>query len=548
MRSFVAAAVLAAAFLGTPFALAAEAQANDAKAEAASKAAAAEAARLAEREEMKRLGSYYLRCDGEPNNTTGGEDFARFVGAVTLLGLFAPSLESPDPSKRLFAEKGVEACSHLLDDPKEETNKVRRIPLILARALHQIEAKNYSAALADVDKARSEAQAAGLTGNPYFDRSVGLSLGLIEGHSRLRAGDPAGAREAGLRSFARTPYSYYALLAASPFSPFNRDLSPAEEAFHQARARLVPGDNPVYAARLEEVGRFEDAARLREAQIVLARALSTNREDAGWLAHASIAHALAGHWDEAAKRADAAQSALDAQAAAGKPAENASAVIELLDFTAILQLAHGGRIDDARRNFAARSQWTAPSFGAVTAALTMLRTGARPEQLFGAMAVDADAMWRKRRDLAMARMLEQDTNNQKLFSYILPYARIRGFESLSKSVWRTDKPRFLAKEPLKDSKFTVMSVYGDPLTQPDALTLNAAVLAKARGFKGFVMLRGTAKPDVALVQFGNQDDPAIAAPVWLDAEAVIADLRAEIPSPEELAARSAKVAEPKKPQ
>ncbi|KUR72347.1 hypothetical protein AQZ52_03525 [Novosphingobium fuchskuhlense] len=540
-----AAAALAALVLQAPLAQAADVNGAAGKADAK---ATAEAARAAEREEAKRLGSYYLRCDGEPNNVTGAEDFARFLGAVTLLGLFAPTPESPDPSKRLFGAKGVEACSHLLDDPKEETNKVRRIPLILARALHQIEAKNYAAALADVDKARAEAQSSGLSGNAYFERSAGLSFGLIEGHARLRAGDPAGAREAGLRSFSKTPYSYYALIAANAFAAFNRDLSPAEESYYQALSRLVPGDNSMYAARLEEVGRFEDAARLREAQITLARALSTERDNPALLAYAAIAHALAGHWDEATKRANAAQATLDEQAAAGKPADNASAVIELLDFASTLQLAHSGKVDDARRNFAARSQWMAPSFGAVSAAVTMLRSGAKPEQLFGALAVTADAMWQKRRDLILAQMLEMDTNNRKLFSYILPYARIRGFEALSKSVWRTDKPRFLFKEPLKNSKFTLMTVDGEPLTQPDALTLNAALLAKARGFKGFVLLRRTEKPDVALVQFGNVDDPAIAAPMWLDAEAVIADLRAEIPSPDELAARARNEAALKKPQ
>ena len=84
MRDILAAALLAGAALFAPLAQAAEAQTIDAKA-AANKAAEAEAARLAEREEAKRLGSFYLRCDGVPNNTTGGEDFARFVGAVTLL-------------------------------------------------------------------------------------------------------------------------------------------------------------------------------------------------------------------------------------------------------------------------------------------------------------------------------------------------------------------------------------------------------------------------------------------------------------------------------
>lgn len=533
MRNWLAAAALAATAGNGPLAVAAE----SAQTEKAQAAASAEAAHAAEREETKRLGSFYLRCDGQPNNVTGGEDFARLIGAVTLLAIFAPEPETPAPAKRLFAEKGVEACSHLLDDPKEETNKVRRIPLILARALHHIEAKSYSAALIDVDKARAEAKEAGLSGNVYFDRSMGLSFDLIEAHAQLRAGNTAGAREVGLRNFAMNPYSYYPVIASSPFSLFNRDLTPTEESFHQARSRLLPADNAIYAQRLEEVGRFEDAARLREAQIVVLSALMTERAHPLQLAEAAIAHALAGHWDQAMQRAAAARTALDRQAAEGKPADNASAVIELLDFTGALQLAHSGKIDDARRNFAARSEWTAPSFGAITAAVTMLRNGARDDQLFGALTADADTMWQKRRDLALAQMLENDTNNVKLFTYILPYARIQGFENLSKSVWRTDKPRFLFKEPMKNSKFTLMSVYGDALTQPDALTLNAAILAKARDFKGFVMLRRTQQPDVAMVQFGNADDPAIAAPLWLDADSVIAQLSPLIPSPETLAQR-----------
>lgn len=500
--------------------------------------AAAEAARIAEAEENKRLGSLYLRCDGQPNNMSGAESFGRLVALSLVVGLLAPQPESPDPAKRLFGEKGVDACTRLIDDPeKGEHNPARRVPLILARALHRIEAKDYPGAITDVGIARTEATAAGLSGNPYFDRSMGLSFDLIEGHAKLRAGDPAAAREASLRNFAKSPYSYYTMIAADPFWYYNRDMSPAEETFLQARARLLPFEIAIYAARLEEVGRFEDSARQREAQIVLARALSSERENASLLAYAAIAHALAGHWDQAAERATAARTALDDQAAAGKPADNAPAVIELLDFAGLLQLVHAGKVDDARRNFAARSEWSMPSFGAVTATVTMLRKGAKPDQLFGALATDADAMWQKRRDRALAQRLDKDTNNKTLFTYILPYAKIGGFENLSKSVWRTDKPRLLFKEPLKNSKFTLMTVVGEPLTQPDALTLNAANLAKAKGFQGFVMLRRAETPDMALVQFGNADDPAISVPLWLDADSVISSLRAEIPSPEELAAR-----------
>jgi hypothetical protein len=57
----------------------------------------------------------------------------------------------------------VEACTRLIDDPqKGEHNVIRRLPLILARAAHRIEAKDFSGAAADVGKARAE----GASGQP----------------------------------------------------------------------------------------------------------------------------------------------------------------------------------------------------------------------------------------------------------------------------------------------------------------------------------------------------------------------------------------------
>ena len=94
-------------------------------------------------------GSLYLQCDGNPNNMSAGESLARLVGAVTLLGIFAPRVESPDPSKRQFGQAGVGACTSLIDGEKQETNLARRLPLILARALHRIEVHGAAATPAE---------------------------------------------------------------------------------------------------------------------------------------------------------------------------------------------------------------------------------------------------------------------------------------------------------------------------------------------------------------------------------------------------------------
>lgn len=500
--------------------------------------AAVAAAQAVEAAENKQLGSLYLRCDGQPNNMTGAESFARFLGAVSLLAVLAPAAESPDSSKRLFAEKGVAACSRLIEPgEKSENNALRRVPLILARALHHIEAKDYSAALADVAKSRQEAAALGLPGNPYFDRSMGLSFDLIEAEARLRNGDAAGAREVGLRNAARMPMSMYAAIAARPFGEANRSVADEELAFYRASQKVNYRSMGAFTARLEEAGHFSEAAAQREAAIQIIDALILDKRDSAVLAYAAIDHALAGNWTMAERRAQESRANMEKLIAAGQPESERPRIVELLDLYDILVLARVGKVDDARRNFAARSAWTAPNFGAVLAITTRLRQGARPDQLFGSLAKTSEELWEARRLQLLAQRLEFDTNNRTLFTYILPYASIKNYEAASKSVWKTTKSWMLSAEPMKNSRFFNLGFSGDAMTQPDAMLLHAANQAKVRGAKGFVFLVLPSTPDRALVLFGNPGDPGIPEALFLDAESVIGEQRQLIPSPAELVER-----------
>ncbi|GGZ03340.1 hypothetical protein GCM10011614_17800 [Novosphingobium colocasiae] len=488
-------------------------------------------------EDLKAFGSLYLRCDGRPNNVTDGESFARFLGAVTLLSLFAPSPEMPDSSERLFGEKGVAVCNELLDNPKQETNGLRRIPLILGRAIHQIEAKNYDTAIADVAKARQEATAIGLVGNPYFDRSMGLSFNIIEAHALLRSGHPAEAQHKALENALRLPFSFYAGLASPTFPEFNRELTSDEEAFYRANGRISRLQGIRFANRLEEAGRFAEAAKWRDSITTVLNAMDTASKDTWTYSVAAISYALAGNWQLADQRAAEAQANMDARIAAGKPETTQAADIERLDLYQVLKQAHEGHLTEARRSFAARSKWIAPSFGAIVATNALLRQGARPDELFGSLAKTPDALWAERRTAALSVMLENDKNNRTLWTFLLPYAKISDYEAASKTVWRVQKSWILAKEPMKDSRFYLETINSGPLTQPEALLLHGALQAKAKGFAGLVILTLPERPSVAYVEFGNPGDADMTADGYLDADTVIAALRPVFPSPEDLAAR-----------
>jgi hypothetical protein len=487
-----------------------------------------------------KAGSFYLQCDGNPNNMSAGESLARFVGAVTLLALFAPPVEQPDPAKRKFGEAGISACDQVIDGPKSEGQPLRRIPLILGRALHRIEIKDYPGALADVAKARGETAAAGLAGDPYFDRSMGVSFDMIEADALLRAGDVKHARDVSLRRISSYPYSYYSLVGADDYRAFARPLDPLGLARHQALARIMPGGLSMAASHLEEERRFAEAAAVRDSQDVLASGLGEDNRSVEPKASATVSHALAGQWQEADTRAKDARAGLAARAAAGKPDSNASAIVELLDLYDILRMAHDGKLASARRSFAARSQWMAPSFGQVIAANALLREGAAADELFGSLARTPDEMWRERRDQALATALESDKNNKRLWSRILPYASATDYERLSRQIWNGAKSKMIGKTENKLlNAFPVILYNADALTQVDGIMLHSAVVAKERGFPGFVLLMIPSNPNIGWVRFGKPGDPGFTVDRYLDADAVIAELKQVIPTPEDLVIRKA---------
>jgi tetratricopeptide (TPR) repeat protein len=498
----------------------------------------------AQRAEEKKMGSRYLRCDGEPNNITDGETFARLLGAVTLLALFAPSPEAPDPSKRLFGEAGVAVCSELIDGDGAETNAVRRVPLILARALHHIEAKNYPAALSDVERARTEATTAKLVGNPYFDRSMGLSFSNIEAEIHLRMGNPVAAQDAAHKAIGSMKYSFLPSIVIRDYGPFLHELAPTAEARLAANAKVLPALLISYASQLDDVGRFADSSAKHEALITVIEGLKLDDTSSIYYARAALAHALAGQWDQANQRAEFARANLATRRTEGKPEDDAARVVEVLDLFDIIKLAQGGDLTSARRNFAARSEWVVPSFGAVQEVNRRLRDGASEAELFGSLAKTPETMWQQRYDDLIAIRLQRDTENKRLFDLIQPYAKVNDFESRSKQTWQVQKSKMMSKEVDKAGQWRIYTT-GSLYSGIDAIMLHAALQARAKGKEGFSMFivlpneaRGTYYPvTVGFARFVNRGEEGVNDDLFISAAEVIAELAPVIPSPDELKLR-----------
>lgn len=495
----------------------------------------------------KKAGSTYLRCDGEPNNVTGGETAARLLGAVTLLGLFAPAPEAADGSKRKFGAEGVAACTALLEGDKKEGNPKRRLGLLIARAIHRIEAKDYAASIADAGLARAEAEAAGLMADPYFTRTRGRAFDLIESAALLRMGKPADAREAALRGLANVQYSLIGLVSTPDYSELVRTPSEADDRHKEWLARLYPGSANDRADRLELLGRFAEAARVRDALVDYDVVNSPEVNSSVLMAKAAVAHALAGNGVVAKERASAARANADKRKADGKPEEDLAEYVELADLHAIVDSAGAGDAKGARRLFAARSQWVGASLGSVMEVNRRLRVGASADELIGGLAKDSDALWKDRSDAKLAERLAKDDDNKTLFDLAPGAMPGSAFEAMSKQVWRTDKSKMLLKPSERaktTSKMETLFLFGvSPAVAVDAYALHAALLARSRGHAGFVMTPILADTySGAAIRTGSRGEPGLPEDLFLDAGDVIAKLSPIIPDPAALKLRKASAA------
>jgi len=493
--------------------------------------------------EVEKPGSRYLQCDGLPNNMTTGESAARLLGALTLLAVFAPDPESVDISKRKFGAEGVAVCTSLIEGETKEGDPDRRIGLILGRAVHRIEAKDLDAALADVAMARGEAVAAGLMADPYYARSRGRSFDQLDAAILFRQGKAAEAQAAMLRGTDALKHSPLEFLQLR-YSFALPKASDTELQYLDWGSRAGINFGGYWADRLDELGRFAEAARLRDALTDYNKATTPDKRASLWIALAAISHALAGDKAVAAERAAEARANFDARKAQGKPEDSAVQFIEAMDLYGILAAMDAGDVKSARRLFAARSEWVASSFGVVLEVNRRLRAGAAPDELIGGLAKGPEALWAQRADARRAELLAKDSDNKTLFWKIDSAISASAYEALSKTVWRTEKSTMVLKpkQLLKnESKAEVMALFNTewPVAL-EAYMMHAALLARSRGHQGFVIAPIFQENSVAAgFLTGNRGAPGLPDALFNDANTVIADMSPLFPDSATLKARRA---------
>ena len=479
--------------------------------------------------------SHYLRCDGLPDNMSVGESAARLISLSLVVGLLAPPHESADISKRYVGAEGVAACDAALAG---ESDEVRRAQLILARAIHHIEAKEYDAAIADTREVH--AMNGPVASSIGFRQSLALSALELEAAALLRQRKPDKAEQTAIAMAEESPWDLDNFVHALRYVGVSPALPPEKRAFVDKYARLRPDGITVRAAARRWNGDFAGAAD--DLQTLRALLDSIRSEEKGPIklpaltSGIAVDYALAGQMDKA--RALGAEARKDVEELAAGPEAMSrnteiSQAAEALDFLGVIEKLANGQLDAARAAFAARSRWLQPGAAAVATLSERLRAGAKPDQLTGALATEPEAIRKTFFDVRYAAMTEGKNAAGLLWGAIRNPISGGAYSGLARNTWRIEKSKYLtaAKRGNLRGWVGIVVTNGDGVPAGEALLLHAALIAKARGKTGFVIAPVRQRIDVAFVKFANAGDSGFPADLLVDAQAVTDGLAPVIPQP-----------------
>jgi hypothetical protein len=485
--------------------------------------------------------SVYLQCDGNPPHRSTGELLGRALLMSATLGL-AGQGEVQDVSKRAYGTSGVDACDAAL---LQESDSTRKVLLTLARAIHNIEAGNNAAAQEDAAKAPSLASNAQDIG---FRHTLLVSSLELQAAALVRQSDFPKASAAALEMANSAPYDVVAQVRAVPYVQLTAEISPEKQAYLDRLVKIFPEALGFRAIAYQWAGRYLDAAADYAAIADLRAGFSAGNDppplpDVQAMRSAMLA--LGGKMDESAAVAAETSAMIHVLAATGKTGLMQTSIDtaeQALDFQAIVVDLAAGRASAARIKFAARSHWSVPAVPAVAELAARLRQGAPAAELTGPLATDPDSM---RNDGLVANagaITEANNAVASLYGVIRRPIDAATYQAWSDDVWNTKSSVFLHKRAANETYAgELMMVSRTPgffapphlitIAAGDALLMHCALMAQARGVKGFELFPSRKLLEAFFVRFGDPGEPGMPGAATFDAATVIADLSSEFPDP-----------------
>jgi hypothetical protein len=471
----------------------------------------------------------FLQCDGRTGHVGAGESFMRLLLVTATAGISEAGMSSDDAGKRVKGAAGAEACTQAIG---AEGDNYRRVQLALARSIHFGEDKNWAAA---VDAARAVPD--GIAGNSTdwaLAKSAKATGKLMEATMLARQGHYEDAEQAAVEAGEVSDLEVINLQRAISLMGFDRVMTPRKRAVLERAFRVFPGAGYVIASHFAEAGDYAAAVKTLDAlDGVFNLFVKEPGKTASTEAQAALFLAMAGDVTGAQARLASARTEAANDAADGTAQKYAVSAAKADEAIAAAQVALAlaeHRDADARRLFGARERWALIPQGVAASLAGRVAAVTAPAERTGLLAKGEDGLWAEVRQ-ARAKLLGEEAADKMLWALTNRLTVDQRYTELSGQVWSaTRKPKLLIKGKA-DDRFELLSIatraYG--AQAGEALMLHAALIARARGQQGFVMLPLRDRVDMMGVRFAGQS--AVPPGALISADEVIAALSSRIPPP-----------------
>ncbi|HWE98363.1 MAG TPA: hypothetical protein VG248_01040 [Caulobacteraceae bacterium] len=203
----------------------------------------------------------FIGCDGYGAPTPEGDGMIHF--AMTL-GIFnTPGEGNTMRQTALTGPAGVAACDQAIPAvPPQHWRRV--VSLLLARAVHDLEARDAKAALADLDKAEAAARD---PADAFYARSLGLDLDSMRAYALRQTGEAAAARALALKTLDARPWRKRAPQAAVVVLSSSADEDTLASLLRRGAALDPRGLDGLFNFDLAK-GRFAEAALIHPSLVM----------------------------------------------------------------------------------------------------------------------------------------------------------------------------------------------------------------------------------------------------------------------------------------
>jgi len=296
--------------------------------------------------------------------------------------------------------------------------------------------------------------------------------------------------------------------------------------------RLNPAQISARATERAAAGDFKGAGDDYAAYTTL---LTSMPETQGYIpqALAAIGYRLGGEAQKADDLFNAAQKKVDADTAEGKRGNLVDAFREVADFYAIVVAFDNGQDVRARNMLSAHSHWKLVGSGYVAELARRLQTVGTAEQQAISPIQTPQQIFDERRKTQIATILSKGDKNDKYWGYFIASYSDAAYGKLAPNVWKSKSSPYLSKTVNKDmnGQYVDTSANGSGVPCAYAIYMHMAVMAKAQGKSGFMVLPGQKYRCSGFFRIGNADDKDMVPAFMMDADKVLSDLDTYFPKP-----------------